>query len=176
LSEPDDVSVGFIELLDQVIFEIEEVQNANDNKIEEYLIEDLYQRVESYLEVLSDADLYKRNLGKRIMNVEDTIIIKRFGFVEYVPLLMSEFNEQAAIRQHILKALISFNNEELLQFYYDILKKECEADIKVLSLIGLKKPVYQFDNWHLLECREEDYGALIQFVQSFKYENPAGSC
>jgi hypothetical protein len=175
LEEPDDVSVGFVELLDQVIFEIEDVQNSNDNKIEGYIIEDLHQRVESYLDVLYDADLYKRNLGKRIINIEDTKIIKRYSFSEYVPLLISEFGEQVNLRQPVLKALLSFYSEDLLRFYYDILKKEYDPDIKVLALIGLKNPRYMFDNWHMLDAGNGDYGNLVDYLKTCSYDGHDGT-
>ncbi len=157
LSNPDNLSIGFIELLDQILFEMEEVQNVQDEKIEEYIIDDLTQRLESYLYVFHDLDEYKKNLKERIPNFEDILIIKHYHMKEMIPMLMSEFFEQPNIRSSLLKALVCFKDDDLLPFFYEIAKNEHDAELKTLAIIGLKNFDGKFSNWSQLGMEGDPY-------------------
>ena len=166
----DDVAIGFIELLDQIIFEIDSEHNKSVDPIDEYIIDDLYQRAESYLDLFKDVEIYKKNLRERLINFDDSLIIRNYKLKEFIPSLQSEFYEQPNMRLAILKTLLYFDNDELLQFFYDIAKNGYDIELRILALIGLKKYKYRFDNWHsLANSGNQDFNSLVNYVKSFSY-------
>ena len=62
LKSPDKISMNFIELMDQIIFEIKE-NNQHDDNIKETIIEDLYLRVKINLEIIKGTDNIFADLG-----------------------------------------------------------------------------------------------------------------
>lgn len=170
-NELNEVLIGFVELLDQIIFEIEDGFNKADNGIEEYIIDDLYQRVNSYLELFKNIEIYKKNLRDRLVNLDDPLIIRYYKLEEFVPSLMVEFFEQPDMRLTILKSLLFFRDDELLNFFYEIAKNEYDMGLRILALIGLKEFKYRFNNWHILEGIDKNYNDLIDFVRTFSLDN-----
>lgn len=168
LSELNDIIYGFLELTDQIIFEIDEGFKSAENSVEEYIIDDLYQRTETYLDLFNDIELYKKNLRKRLLNQDDPIIIRYYVLDEFIPLLISEFFEQPDLRKEILKSLQFFNDDTLINFFYDIAKNDYDVELRILALIGLKKFKYRFNNWHLLKTGDDDFNALIEHVRKSK--------
>jgi len=167
LASPDDVSIGFVELLDQIIFEMGEENAGKDGKIEEYIVDDLYQRIEVYLDLYAGMEVYKRNLHGRIMNHDDTVIIRHHRMAEFLPLLVAEFTEQPGLRHSIVHSLMFFTQEELLNFFYEIAKNGYEADLKIPALAGLKNNRCTFYNWHLLRGQgDENFESLLSWVKS----------
>ena len=122
LSCPDEISVHFIEILDQIVFETQE-NLISPNSINDYINDDLYNRLNIYLDVIKDITLYKNSISNRRLTYDDTVIIRHFSLKEMVPELIEEFYEQPTIQKDILRTLLVFNNEELLNFYYQIVKK-----------------------------------------------------
>ncbi len=165
LSELNDIIYGFLELTDQIIFEIDEGFNRAENGVEEYIIDDLYQRAETYLDLFSNIDLYKKNLRKRLLNQDDPVIIRYYVLDEFIPLLISEFFEQPDLRKGILKSLQFFNDDTLINFFYDIAKNDYDVELRILALIGLKKYKYRFNNWHLLKTSDDDLNTLIEHIR-----------
>ena len=166
LSNPDELSVSFIEMLDQIIFEVEE-NIPSDEAIRDYIIDDLYLRLGKYLDILHDRDTYKRNLCNSHITHEDTVIIKHYRMEEYIPELMTEFYEQPALKKSILRSLLSFSSEELINFYYQVIKGKNCIEAKVLSLAGLKMHGSKFSNWKQMKSGEEKFDALVSYVKDF---------
>ena len=171
LSSSDELQAGFIELLDQIVFETSENTQA-ENKIREYIFEDLYLRLTIYLDIFSDRDSYKRGLGSRMLTNEDTIIIKKYYMDEFIPLLMSEYYDQPALQKSILKALLVFDSEQLLNFYYQIAGQESCHEVKIFSLLGLKTSTPKFANWRHIVTDDERINSLIDYVKSFDLSDP----
>jgi len=170
LENPDEISVNLIELLDQIVFEIEE-NDSGENNIREYIIDDLYLRINIYLEIIKDRDLYKKSLSSRLLTYDDTIIIKKYKMHEYIPDLLREFHDQANLQKAILKTLLTFDAEDLLNFYYQIIQGVYCLDIKSLALIGLKGFNGRFSNWHKLRNGDDDLNRLISYTKSFNILN-----
>jgi hypothetical protein len=166
LERPDEISLNFIELLDQIVFELSE-NMPSDNIVREYLTEDLYNRLNIYLDIFKGQDIYAGNLNRRILTHEDTIIIRQCGLKEYIPLLISEYNEQPVLQRSILYALLSFNCDELLNFYYKTATESGGIEVKALSLVGLKKFGTQFGHWHKLTSDNDGYKQMIAYARSF---------
>ncbi len=165
LSRPDDVSVKFIELLDQIVFEMESAHNGNGNKTEDYIIDDLYGRAEVFLEYYNDVEKYKKGLASRILTLDDTVIIGHNRMNEYIPVLMSEFNDQPHLRFAILQSLSLFDDESLINFFYEIANNGHEIELKIVALLGLKNNRNRFYNWHRLNGQEDlKYKSLISYV------------
>lgn len=137
LENPDEISLNLVDLLDQIVFELAENIPA-DATVQEYIIDDLYARMSVYLDILAGRETYASNLNKRYITREDTLVIRQCRMKEFVPLLMSEYYEQPALQRPLLHALLSFDGDDLLNFYYDIAKEADSADIRALSLVGLK--------------------------------------
>ncbi len=170
LNELNEVFIGFVELLDQIIFEIEDGLNKTENGIEEYIIDDLYQRVDSYLELFKNIEIYKKNLRERLLNLDDPLIIRYYKLEEFVPSLIIEFFEQPDMRLIILKSLLFFRDDELLNFFYEIAKNEYDMGLRILALIGLKEFKYRFNNWHILKGIDNNYNDLIDYVMAFSFD------
>jgi hypothetical protein len=169
LDVPDELMVSFIELLDQIVFEIEE-NTPSDGSIREYIVDDLYLRLGKYLDVLLDMELYKQNLGSGFLTHEDTVIIRYFGMEEYVPELMTEYYERPVLKKSILRALLAFSSEELLTFYYQIIKEDGCIEAKILSLLGLRLHGSRFRNWKHLRNGDVRFDSLVAYVSGFNME------
>ena len=158
--------MSFIGLLDQIVFEMTENLPA-DAAVREYVIDDLFARLNIYLDVYSGRETYACNLNKRLLTHEDTIIIRQCRLKEYVPLLISEFSEQPLLQKSIIRCLVSFDSDELLEFYYTIACEPGASDVKSMALVGLKKFGSVFRRWDLAGPGEEAYGRLVAYAKAF---------
>ena len=166
MAEPDEISVRFIEIVDQIVFEIGENMPV-EASVCDYIVDDLYSRLNIYLDIFKDRETYAFNLGKRILTHDDTIIMRQCRFAEFVTLLIAEYGEQPALRRSILRALLAFDVPDLLNVYYDIAREAADIEERVLALIGLKKFGDTFNYRRLLPAESEALGALIEYVKSF---------
>ena len=164
----DDLSLGLIDLLDQIVFEVEEEHISLESPIDEYIIDDLYSRAGAYLDVITDVNIYKKNLRERPLNPDDPLIIRCHGLNEFIPLLMTEFFEQPNLRLIVLKSLLFMEDDDLLHFFYEIARNNYDYELKIPAMIGLKKFRYRFDNWYLLtEDGKDDFNELVEFARTF---------
>ncbi|MBN1531351.1 MAG: hypothetical protein JXA20_01685 [Spirochaetes bacterium] len=166
LDTPDELMVSFIELLDQIVFEIEE-NTPSDGSIKEYIIDDLYLRLGKYLDALHDMELYKQNLGSGFLTREDTVIIRHFGMNEFMPELMAEYHERPVLKKSILRSLLAFSSEKLITFYYQIAKEDGCVEARILALLGLKLHGSKFRNWKHLRSGDVQFDSLIEYVSCF---------
>ncbi|HOO71245.1 MAG TPA: hypothetical protein PK926_05740 [Spirochaetota bacterium] len=166
LAEPNTISIHFIELLDQIAFEISQNKNREES-INEYIIEDLFSRLNIFLDVYQGVDLYRKNLIKRNLHYEDTVIIRYFKIDEAVQRLLSDFNEHPDLQKDILRTLISFESDELLHFFYRTFKEEISIELKILALAGLKTMCTPFSNWSQLKKEFSDLKEIIDEIRSF---------
>jgi len=174
LAEPDEVTVNFVELLDQVVFEIKE-NGPGEGNIRDYILEDLYFRLGIYLDLFKSMDLYKKNFIHRKIAYEDTIIIRKYRLSEYIPDLLREFNGQPALQRQIVWALLPFRTDDLLSFYYQIIKEENSFDVKVLAFLGLKMFNGRFSRWSSFRNQDPEMGKFIDFIENFNMESPENS-
>jgi len=167
LSDPDDVAMGFVELLDQIIFEISEEKTVSNGNSNEYLIDDLYGRAEVYLELYSGIETYKRSFPGRIMCHDDAVIIRQYRLQEFIPNLIAGFFEQPHLRRPIAHALMFFDHEELLNFFYEIAKNDYDLELRVCAVAGLKSSRLRFYNWKSLLSQDDgQFNSLIEYASS----------
>ncbi len=167
LEDPDEVSMQFVELLDQIIFELTENIPA-DTVIREYVADDLFARLSIYLDVFRDREMYSASLKKRLLTHDDTVIIRQYGMNEHAPLLMTEYFEQPVLQRSILHALITLDHDELLNFFYNIAKESDNIEIKALALAGLKKCGSRFTSWRQLANGDEAQNRMVAYAQGFE--------
>lgn len=171
LTDCSTFEIELIEIFDQIIFEIEEENNSNGTGIEEYIVDELYLRIESFLDVINDIELYKKNLGDRLLNRSDPLIIRHYELLEFCSMLIREFYEQPNLRCELLRALLHFKQDDLLQLFYDIAKNEYDIEHRILALIGLAGGTFNFDKWDSLKIEgkaSEDFNTLIDYARVFK--------
>ncbi|MBN1496346.1 MAG: hypothetical protein JXA07_06225 [Spirochaetes bacterium] len=167
LENPDEISLSLIDLLDQIAFELAE-SNPADAAVQDYIIDDLYGRLSVYLDILKSREIYDSNLRKRYITREDAIIMRQCRMKECAPLLMSEFYEQPALQKPILHTLVSFDGDDLLNFYYDIAKESDAVDMRALALVGLKGFGTKFRRWRQLSSGDDEgYLRMIAYAESF---------
>lgn len=166
LERPDPVSMAFVELLDQVVFELNEPFDTERGKVEEYILGDLYRRLEVFLCLNQGVEQYRASIHSRALTADDALIIRHYSLADLIPALMSEFFEQPHLRFHILHALISFRTEDLIGFFYEIARGGYETDLRVLAVMGLNgNDNGRFDGWKMLRgSGDEDFSALISHV------------
>ena len=170
LVEPDELSINFIELLDQIVFEISQ-KKGRDESINEYILEDLYSRLRVFIDIFQGENVYKSNLPKRKLFHEDTVIIRHFHMEEFVQKLASDFDDHPDLQKDIIRTLIPFRAESLLSFYYKVFMEEITLDLKLLSLAGLASLGKIFGNWNQLKKEFPSLKDAIDFAHSFDREN-----
>ncbi|MFC1670345.1 hypothetical protein ACFL20_08115 [Spirochaetota bacterium] len=170
LTNPDELSIGFIELLDQIVFEISD-NKSDDNNIRDYIIDDLLFRAGIYIEAITNIKTYKNNFHSRAICFDDMIVIKYYSMDEYISHLVFEFNEQPHLQEAILKTLITFQSDDLLKFYSNIINGNHNLEIKGLALMGLKKFQNSLSNWNLLKSDGPEIASLITYVKNFNVDN-----
>ncbi len=166
LEDPDEASMLFVELLDQIIFELTENMPA-DAMVSDYLAEDLFARLAIYLDIFRSREIYAASLKKRLLTFDDTVLMRRFGMKEYASLLMSEYYEQPVLQRPILHTLATFDNEELLNFFYNIAKETGNIEIKALAVAGLKRCGSRFTSWRQLATDNEQINQMLAYAQRF---------
>jgi hypothetical protein len=167
IADPDEISMAFVELLDQIIFQAGERRVHGSEPGEEYVLQDLYSRAEIFLDAYEGAEVYKKNLAGRILLHDDTLVIQSLRLGELVPFLISEFFEQPHLRIAIMRALVYFRNEELLNFFYEVSRNEYDPELKIMALIGLKRNETVFYGWkRLAESNGEWYRGLVSHASS----------
>jgi hypothetical protein len=166
LLHPDEISIHFIELLDQIVFETVE-NSSGDDRIRDYVIDNLYSRLGIYLDIFNDKELYKRDLCNRIITNDDTVIIRQYKMIEYLPELLVEFFEQPELKKSILRVLLTFRSDDLLNFYYQLAQQKNPIDIKILALIGLKFFHSKFHNWDQIKEKFNGRYPVIEYALEF---------
>lgn len=170
LAEPDELSVNFIELLDQIVFEMVD-STSGERVIREYIIDDLYRRVSLYLDVFRGIGHYEQSLVNRRITTDDLVIIRHYHLDVYIGELTDEFYEQPALQPAILRTLLVFDEEKLLNFYYQVTKELHSMEVKSLALMGLKQYNDRFTNWDMLKTLGEELSELAAFVENFNTED-----
>ena len=178
LERPDPVSMAFLELLDQIVFEIGEPADTEGLRVEEYILGDLYRRLDVFLCLNRGIEPYRAGLHSRVITADDALIIRHYSLDDLIPTLMSEFFEQPHLRFPILHALISFRTDDLVGFYYEIARGEYETELRVLAAIGLNgNDTVRFDGWDMLRASADpDFSALICHVSGVDGGVPAFGC
>lgn len=163
----NDIDLHFVELLDQIVFEMNSNEPA-DRIVGDYIFEDLHLRLTIYIEIYSNTELYRRNLETRSLTHDDTIIIRTLRISEAIPALMESFDENTHLQKAILRALLVFEDEELYRMYQQIARDEYNCvELKVLALVGLKKSNSIYCNWDLIKSDDPALNEMYQYVRHF---------
>lgn len=162
----DEIFINLIELIDQIIYEFRENNDGHSN-IRDYIIDDLYSKFSLTIESLCDIEKYLSNIKNRSLFPDDLIIIRDRNLSGMIPLLVSEANGITNLQKEIIKTLLYFQDESLLEFYYNSFKNTTSGFIKSAALLGLK---YQSDkkfNWNTLAETDNEFPDLVDFAEKF---------
>lgn len=162
----DEVQINFIEILDQIIFELSGNSDTGSD-IRDYITDDLYSRFSLTLEALADCEKYKANLKNRPLYTEDLIIIRRKNLPEFVPLLIAESEDITSLEKNILKTLLYFTEEVHLNYFYNIFKDTTSGYIKSASLLGMKYSSESGLNWDSVKEISNGLKELVEYAESF---------
>ena len=168
---------NFMELAYQIRFELEELGTYSNDSVEDYIIDNLYKRAEAYLDLFQGQDVYSKKITMRMLTVEDPVIIRESRLSSLVPYCISEFYEQPSFRFEILTGLLAFQNDELVKFFYEVVKNEIEPDLKIAALLGLHCCGKRFSNWkNLAGLGDDEFDELVGYALHIKDEfKPAKS-
>jgi len=171
LINPDDITVNFLELLDHIVFEVEQ-NGFHDRGLKDYIVDDFYARLIIFLDIFRSRDIYRKNLQNRLLTYEDVLIIRHYMMEEYLDDLIREYSQQPALQKPILMTLLRFDSDKLLNFYYMTLKDEYCSEAVIPALVGLKKPETKFSNWHLLRSKIDTDGKFMEYIKRFNMKEP----
>ncbi len=172
LEKPDRLSISFLELLDQIVFEINENQSDSET-IKDYIAENLFKRVTIFSEAMTEISAYSRSLQSRPLSVDDTLIISHFRMNEFVPELINEFAENPALQKHILRALLRFNPDETVSFMSEIASGPYCPEARATALASLKKSSAGTEILASLE--ENGKSSLLRYASLFNAANIPGN-
>ncbi len=162
----DEILVNLIELIDQIIYEFRDNNDYNAN-IRDYIIDDLYSKFSLTLEALTDIEKYLINIKNRSLFPDDLIIIRNKNLSEMIPILISESKGITNLQKEIIKTLLYFQDESLLEFYYNSFKNTTSGFIKSAALLGLKYDNNKKLNWNTLTETDSEYPELVDFAEKF---------
>ncbi len=109
--------MAFVELLDQVVFELNEPFDTERGKVEEYILGDLYRRLEVFLCLNQGVEQYRASIHSRALTADDALIIRHYSLADLIPADVGIFRNSPTCGFHILHALISFRTEDLIGFF-----------------------------------------------------------
>lgn len=132
------ITFHFIDLIDQILFEVRE-NYPIDSSVREAIFENLLLRLTVLSEALLSTEQYSKNIQSRKFIYEDTVIIKSCGLANLNDILISAFHEYPDLQKHILKAIVSVGSSELTNFYYQIASGSYCYELRLLALLGMKK-------------------------------------
>lgn len=162
----DEIQINLLELIDQIVYEFRDNNDYNSN-IRDYIIDDLYSKLSLTLEALTSPDKYISNLRNRSLYPDDLIIIKNLHLSGMIPVLISESEGITNLQKEIIKTLLHFQDEPLLEFYYNSFKNTTSGFIKSASLLGLKYLSDKGLNWNCIEELGNGSANLVFFAEKF---------
>ncbi|HOP28788.1 MAG TPA: hypothetical protein P5120_07040 [Spirochaetota bacterium] len=169
LNLSDEIEINFIEILDQIIFEL---SGSSDtiSEIKDYITDDLYSRFSLTLEALADCEKYKANLKNRPLYTEDLIIIRRKNLKEFIPLLIAESEDITNLEKNILKTLLYFTEQVHLDYFYNIFRNTSSGYIKSAALLGMKYSSKSGLNWNSVKDISNGLKELVEYAENFNTE------
>jgi len=165
----DEIQINLLELLDQIVYEFRENTDYNSN-IRELIKDDLYSKLSLTLEALTSPEKYLSGIRNRSLYPDDLIIIKNQHLSGMVPLLISESEGITNLQQEIVKTLLHFQDEMLLEFFYNSFKNTTSGFIKSASLLGLKYFSDKGVNWSCIEEMGNGSDSLVFFAKKFNLD------
>lgn len=166
LNLTDEIEIIFVELLDQIVYELRE-NNEYETNIKDYIIDDLYSRLALILEAMNSKEQYLKNLKNRTLYHDDLVIIKKLQLSKVVPLLVSESGDITDLQVPIAKTLLSFTDDLYLDYYYNMFRSSTSGFLKALSLLGLKYSSAKGLNWTALMESANGIAGLVKFAEKF---------
>ncbi len=170
LNVTDDIYINLIELLDQIIYEYSDSSNYNSS-IRDYIIDDLFSKLSLTLEALTDMNKYLANIRNRALFPDDLVIIRNRQISSLIPLLTAESKGITNLQNDIIKTFLYFNDESLLEYYYNSFKSSASGFVKSAALLGLK---YNSDtklNWNTVREKGKTGTDLTSFAEKFNLVN-----
>ncbi len=166
---PAGIVRNFMELAYQIRFELDELGAYGNDTVEDYIIDNLYTRAEAYLDIFQGQEAYCRKITMRMLTVEDPVIIREHRLSSLVSHCISEFYEQPSFRFELLTCLLMFENEELVNFFYEVVKNEMEPDLRIAALLGLYCCGKRFSNWkNLYGMGDDQLDELVHYAVGIK--------
>jgi len=169
LNITDEILISLIELIDQIIYEFRYNNDYNSN-IRDYIIDDLYSKLSLTIEALSDPDKYLSNIKNRSFYPDDLIIIRNKHLSVMIPTLIEESEGITNLQKNIIKTLLYFDDEKLLEFYYNSFKNSTSGFIKSAALLGLKYNNDKGLNWNSIIEINNGSSDLIIFAKKFNLD------
>jgi len=166
----DEIQINFIEILDQIIFELSGSSDTG-SEIRDYITDDLYSRFSLILEALADCEKYKANLKNRPLYSEDLIIIRRKKLSEFVPLLISESEDITSLEKNIVKTLLYFTEDVHLEFFYNRFRNTSSGFNRAASLLGMKNKCKPGLNWDSVKEISNGMVELVNYAENFNTED-----
>lgn len=166
LNLEDEIEINFIEILDQIIFELGGNSDTGPD-IRDYIIDDLFSRFSLTLEALADCEKYKSNIKNRPLYSEDLIIIRKKRLSEFIPQLISEMEDITSLEKNIVKTLIYFTEIVHLDFFYNLFKHSASGFIKSASLLGLKYYEDRGLNWNSVKEAANGFRRTAEYAEEF---------
>lgn len=166
LNVTDEIHINLVELLDQIIYEFSDSSN-NNSPIRDYIIDDLYSKLSLTLEALTDIDNYLTNIRNRSLFPDDMIIIRNRQLSSMIPLLIAESKGITNLQKEIIKTFLYFNDEALLEYYYNSFKSNTSGFIKSAALLGLKYNSDNKLNWNTIREKGHNSNDLSVFAEKF---------
>ncbi len=162
----DEIQINLLELIDQIVYEFRDNSDYNSN-IKDYIIDDLYSKLSLTLEALAAPEKYLSNIKNRSLYPDDLIIIKNLHLSSMVPVLISESEGITNLEREIMKTLLHFADEMLLEFFYNSFKTTSSGFIKSAALLGLKYLSSRGLNWTCIEELGNGSADLVYFAEKF---------
>ena len=166
LNITDEILINLIELIDQTIYEFRENNDYNSN-IRDYIIDDLYSKLSLTLEALINPEIYLTNIINRSLFPDDLIIIKNKHLSGTIPLLITESEGITNLQKDIVKTLLYFQDEPLLEFYYNSFKNTASGFIKSAALLGLKYSIDKGLNWDTIKETDSGLSDPVLYAEKF---------
>ncbi|HOP62247.1 MAG TPA: hypothetical protein PK358_08735 [Spirochaetota bacterium] len=166
----DEIQICFIEILDQIIFELGENGDTGPD-IRDYIIDDLYSRISLTLEALIDFEKYKTNLKNRPLYSEDLVIIRSRHLSDYIPMLVSDSDDMTNLEKNIVKTLLYFTDMVNIDFFYNLLSSTGSGFIRAAAFLGLKYMPGKSVNWEILKEKSHECKKIAEYAENFNTES-----
>lgn len=170
----DEIQINFVEILDQIIFELGENSDSGA-EIRYYIMEDLYSRMSLTLEALVDMDKYLAGLKNRTFYYDDFIVIRNRRLSGLVPILLEEAEDITNLEKQIIKTLLYFPDEAAINYFYNSFRNSSSGFTRSAALLGIRYCNMGDNGWSSPKKESEECAKSIEYMKTFSFENLAGN-
>jgi hypothetical protein len=163
---PDEIIYNFIDLLDQISFELKDNLPA-ESGLREALFDNLLIKVTIICEGITDPDAYRSSLERREITQEDLPVIRLNDMTDLIPRLLSTFSENPDLQKPIIKTFLRFRISDLINFYYNIASGSYCYEMKLLAIIGLKLYSKNFTRWNSFYGSNTVFNEAVDLIENY---------